>query len=219
VYIAWHAGDGTGEQNRRVWVVRSSDEGRTFQSEAPADGQQRGVCGCCGMKAFADREGTVYLLYRTAEDKSKRDMVLLTSTDGGKSYAPGLTDPWTIATCPMSNEAFADGPDAVTLAWESSEQVLFAKVDKKRHLTSRPIAAPGSPNGRKHPALALNGRGETILVWDEGTGWERGGALAWQVFDDKGKPTASKGRIDKAIPVWGLAAVYAEPDDSFTIVY
>jgi len=219
VYVAWHAGDGTGEQNRRVWVVRSSDEGLTFQSEAPADAQQRGVCGCCGMKAFADRDGTVYLLYRAAEDKSKRDMVLLTSTDRGKTYVPGLTDPWTIATCPMSSEAFADGPDAVTLAWETTGQVLFSKIDKKLHRVSKPIGAPGSANGRKHPAVALNGRGETILVWAEGTGWERGGALAWQVFDDKGKPTASRGRIDKAIPIWGFAAVYAEPDDSFTIIH
>src|SRR4029077_19021439 len=71
VYVAWHAGDGTGEQNRRIWVVRSSDEGRTFQSEAPADTEKRGVCGCCGMKAFADREGTVYLLYRSAQDTTK----------------------------------------------------------------------------------------------------------------------------------------------------
>jgi hypothetical protein len=219
VYVAWHAGDGTGEQNRRVWVVRSSDEGRTFQSEAPADSDQKGVCGCCGMKAFADREGTVYLLYRAAQDKTNRDMVLLTSTDRGKTYRTGLTDPWMIGTCPMSSEAFADGPDAVTMAWETNGQVLFSKIGKKQHRASKPIAAPGSANGRKHPALALNGHGETILVWAEGTGWERGGALAWQVFDKRGRPTASRGRIDKAIPVWGVPAVYAEPDDSFTIIH
>ena len=91
-----------------------------------------------------------------------------------------------------------------------------------RQEDAAPIASrstpPGSPGGRKHPALAVNGQGETILVWTEGTGWQRGGALAWQVFDEKGKPTSARGRTD-GIPVWSFAAVYAEPDDSFVIVH
>src|ERR1700737_4407977 len=43
----------------------------------------------------------------------------------------------------------------------------------------------------------------------EGTGWQKGGALAWQLFDKTGKPTDEKGRIDRAIPVWGLPTVVA----------
>src|SRR5579872_4230394 len=34
VYVAWHAGDGTGEENRRVWLARSTDEGQTFDRES-----------------------------------------------------------------------------------------------------------------------------------------------------------------------------------------
>ena len=30
VYVAWHSGDGSGEGNRRVWFVHSTDEGKTF---------------------------------------------------------------------------------------------------------------------------------------------------------------------------------------------
>ena len=37
------------------------------------------------MKAFADREGSVYVLYRSAREKVNRDMVLLTSTNHGES--------------------------------------------------------------------------------------------------------------------------------------
>src|SRR5579863_4389654 len=69
VYVAWHAGDGTGEQNRRVWMVHSTDEGQTFEDEAPADADRNGVCGCCGLNMLADRQGTVYVLYRAAREK------------------------------------------------------------------------------------------------------------------------------------------------------
>lgn len=222
VYVAWHAGDGTGvggESNRRVWIVRSNNDGETFDEERPADADPQGVCGCCGMNAFADREGTLYLLYRSAREKVNRDMVLLTSTNQGKSFRGEVADRWSIATCPMSSEAFVDAGNSVLTAWETEGQVRFSRIDKKQQLASRPVGAPGSAAGRKHPALAANGRGETILVWTEGTGWERGGALAWQVFDEKGKPTSVKGRVANAIPVWSFAAVYTAPDDSFVILH
>jgi hypothetical protein len=219
VYVAWHAGDGTGEVNRRVWLVHSADDGETFEKERPADSNKEGVCGCCGLKAFADQQGTVYVLYRSAREKVNRDMVLLTSTNHGKSFRGEVTGKWMIANCPMSSEAFADGADSLVSAWETDGQVYFSRTDKEQHLSSKPIAAPGIAAGRKHPTLAVNGRGETILVWTEGTGWEKGGALAWQVFDDKGKPTGARGRKPDAIPVWSFAAVYAEPDDSFVIIH
>jgi hypothetical protein len=219
VYVAWHAGDGTGEANRRVWFVHSTDDGESFGEEETADSKKSGVCGCCGMKAFADRQGTLYMLYRSASEKVNRDMVLLTSTDHGKSFQAGVTDHWMIATCPMSSEAFVDAADSVLSAWETDGQVFFSRIDKKDQLGSRPIAAPGTARGRKHPALAVNNKGETIFVWTEGTGWEKGGALAWQVFDEKGKPTGNKGRTDNAVPVWSFAAVYTEPDDSFVILH
>ena len=57
-----------------------------------------------------------------------------------------------------------------------------------------------------------------LLAWTEGTGWNRGGALAWQVYDKAGKVTEA-GRRDAAIPVWGLPSVVAEPDGRFVILH
>jgi len=116
------------------------------------------------------------------------------------------------------SEAFVDGAAAVTGAWETDGNVFLSKIDKKRHRPSIPIAPPKTDRGRKHPSLAVNSRGETILAWTEGTGWERGGALAWQVFDAQGNPTETKGRTD-GIPVWSFAAVYADASDAFVILY
>lgn len=39
-------------------------------------------------------------------------------------------------------------------------------------------------------------------VWDNRTGWQRGGALAWQVFNENGKSTTTRGKAE-GIPVVG----------------
>jgi hypothetical protein len=106
-------------------------------------------------------------------------------------------------------------------AWENNGQVFFAALDRISTGSSSDlvkIAAPDATGKRKHPAIATNSRGETILVWTEGTGWKKGGSLAWQVFDRDGKPTANKGTAPD-VPVWGLATVVAEANGNFTIVY
>jgi hypothetical protein len=58
-----------------------------------------------------------------------------------------------------------------------------------------------------------------LLVWTEGTGWEKGGGLAWQIFNEKGRPTTRRGKLEGAIPVWSFAAAYAEADDEFVILH
>ena len=118
----------------------------------------------------------------------------------------------------MSTMALVEGPSGVVGAWETNGQIYFTTIKSGTTDFTEPQSAPGTGRERKHPALAFNARGEMILVWTEGTGWERGGALAWQVFDKTGKPTAEKGLVDRAIPVWGLPTVVAT-DGGFTIVH
>jgi hypothetical protein len=219
VYVAWHAlGQDLvkGEGNRKVWVSISRDDGQTFATEKPAWSEPTGACGCCGMRGHADAQGNVYFLYRAATDKSNRGMYLLRSADRGQSFAGTPLDQWRIDMCPMSSEAFGEGPDALFAAWDTRGQIFFTRIVPG---ALAPTAAPGLAAGRKHPALAVNKRGEMILVWTEGTGWNRGGALAWQVYDKDGKPTAEAGSRLGAIAVWGLPAVIAEPDGRFTILH
>jgi hypothetical protein len=119
----------------------------------------------------------------------------------------------------MSSEAFAEGPGGrVVAAWDTRGQVYFADIDPKTGKRATPVAAPGAAHGRKHPAVAVNGKGQTILVWTVGMGWERGGSLAWQVYDKSGKLTAERGHA-AGVPVWSLVAVFVRPDGRFAIVY
>jgi len=66
--------------------------------------------------------------------------------------------------------------------------------------------------------VAVANKGETLFVWTEGTGWAKGGGVAWQLYDKDGKATAEKGRAD-GVPVWSLATAFAKTDGSFVIVY
>lgn len=219
VYVTWHGrGDMPGEANRRVWLAHSNDEGKTFSRETAANSEPTGACGCCGMRAFADHKGTLYILYRAATENIRRDMVLLISTDRGRTFQGRRVHNWQLNACPMSTASIGEGGGRLLAAWETAGQVYYATVDPSALKISSPIAAPGNGGDRKHPAVAENARHETILAWEEGTGWKRGGWLAWQVFDAAGRPTDKKGRTE-GVPIWGLTAAFADPSAGFTIVY
>lgn len=219
VYVAWHArGDGEGEAKRRVWIARSTDEGRTFARETAAYEEPTGACGCCGMRAFADSRGAVHLLYRAAANFVDRDMYLLSSVDKGRSFRGLRLHQWKLDVCPMSSAVLVEASRGVLAAWETMGQVYYVEIDSAASRSVKPVSAPGEGKGRKHPVVAVNAAGETILVWTEGMGWKKGGSLAWQVFDRSGKPTGEKGTAE-GVPVWSLPTVVAVPGGAFTVIY
>jgi hypothetical protein len=221
VYVAWHATSADapeGEAGRRLWVARSRDDGATFADEMPAIETATGACGCCGTKALVDRRGTLYVLYRAAKGKVERDMMLVTSRDHGVHFQAASLQPWAVSMCPMSSESLFDTPSGVLAAWETKGQIGYARVDPQSLVASRPISPPGGGN-RKHPALAANADGETIVVWAEDTGWQRGGSLVWRIFDPSGRGTREMGRLNDGIAVWSLPAVVALPDGKFVIIH
>jgi hypothetical protein len=219
VYVTWHAPapGGKDETERTVWVTHSTDEGKSFARERRATTEPTGACGCCGMRAFSDSKGRVYILYRAARELIHRDMYLLESDDRGSHFQAERLDDWQRAGCPMSTAVFTEHAGDVLAAWENREQVYFARIIPSMK-PSPPIAAPGDPNGRKFPALAVNASGETILAWTDGMTWSKGGSLAWQLFDRGGQPTIAKGSAP-GVPPWSLVAVFARPDGGFTILY
>jgi hypothetical protein len=202
---------------RVVFVARSMDEGKTFQREKEAISKPTGACGCCGLRAFADSAGVVYILYRGASETVNRDEILLISPQPGAEFQIAYSHPWEIPTCVMSSATLAESKDRVWAAWETTGQVYFASVNPKTLQVSEPIAPPGSTK-RKHPAVAANANGDTLFVWTEGTGWAKGGAVAWQLYDKDGNATSERGRAD-GVPVWGLATTFAKSDGGFVIVY
>jgi hypothetical protein len=225
VYVTWH-GIGSrdernrseGEARRQVWVAVSRDAGKTFRPEQKAWQEPTGACGCCGMKAFADRHGHVHALYRSARESVNRDVYWLRSTDRGATFTGKLLHEWDINACPMSSMDFTERNGTLVAAWETGGQVYWAQLGRKSE-QANPVAAPGEGKGRKHPRIVANSKGELLLVWTEGTGWQRGGSLAWQVYDADGKPASDSGIVAAGAPVWSFAAPMAHADGTFSILY
>jgi hypothetical protein len=212
VFVFWHAplsaaGEEHGEQWRRVWMAASPDEGSTFTPERVIFDRPVGACACCALRAAAEESGGISVLFRSAREVVHRDMYRLASRDGGQSFSGAKVDEWEAGQCVMSTAAIA----GEFSAWETRGQIMLS-IGR-----GAPVAAPGEGK-RKHPALARNKRGATLLVWAEDTGWNRGGSIAWQVFDSAGRALAERGRTD-GLPVWGSPAAFARAGGAFVIVY
>lgn len=220
VYVMWHGSapdNSDKEAGRAVFVSRSTDDGKTFQREKPATPRKTGACGCCGMRALADSQGAVYILFRAATDMMERGETLLVSRTPGADFEVAYSHPWKAMTCPMSSATLTESKSGVLAAWETGDNVFFASVDPKTMQVSRP-ASPLAGLKRKHPVAVANAKSETLFVWTEGTGWAKGGSVAWQLFDPEGNAVGEKGRAP-GVPVWSLPTALARPDGSFVIVY
>ena len=222
VYVSWHAlkaGGEHGENNRQVWMAASTDEGKNFAAERQINDRPTGACGCCGMRGFATGPEGIYYLYRAATESTNRDMTLLFSSDAGKTFTGTLIDKWNLNACPMSSEAFAASPRGVLAAWETQGKIRFAALGESKPDLSSVQTAPGQGTKCKHPTLAVNKDGVLLIAWTEGTGWQKGGDLAWQFYGPDGKPRGETGRVVGGIPAGGLATAVARSDGSFTIVH
>ncbi len=216
-------GNNKGEGGRAVFVARSSDGGKNFERERRATQDESGACGCCGMGSVTDKAGNLFIWYRAATGSSSldtnflsRDSSLLVSRDLGNTFKRARLQGWKLDTCPMSSASLLLNPDGVRVAWETKDQIYFSQVSNGR--ISMPEAAPGSGIGRKHPAQAINAKGETLLVWTEGTGWNRGGKLVWQLYGKDGKTLGGLGG-GAAIPAWDLPSAYAQANGDFSVLY
>jgi len=220
VFVAWHAGgpESKGEGDRRVWLTTSTDDGRTFGRERAISNIETGACGCCGMDGLVDSRGSLFFLYRSAREVMNRDSYLLASTDGGRTFRSVMMQPWGIGACPMSTYELTAGNGRVLAAWETGGHVQYTELTPATADNPTAVAPPGTSGSRRHPSLAINARGDVLMSWSEGTGWQKGGSVAWQVFDRGGKATAPAGRA-AGLPVWSLSAAFATADNGFRIIY
>ena len=203
VYVAWHAPKHTGgrENDRHVWLVRSDDEGKSFNAETDLTPGSTGACGCCGMRLLATHGGVI-ALYRSATEMVHRDIYLAEWRPDDRSATATKVGPWTIGACVMSTGSLAAAPDGVSFAaWEQEGKIFAAEVGSEGK-TGNSRCVSGEATNCKHPATAVAANGQRLIAWTEGTAWGKGGSLAWQVFDPQGQPVGTARGRSEDLPVW-----------------
>jgi hypothetical protein len=219
VYVFWHgAGTRPGDAQGRVYLARSTDDGRTFAREVPISEASLGACACCGMRSLVDRRGTLFVLYRAAGKDVHRDMTLLVSGDRGRTFRSRVVDSWLLNACPVSAASLSEENGRVLAAWETAGDVHFDEIESAPLRLSPTRHPRGEARNRRYPAVSANERSWVLLAWTEGTGWMKGGSLAWQLFDPAGRPAGPEGRVS-GVPVWDLPSVFTDPQGNFAIAY
>jgi Neuraminidase (sialidase) len=174
--------DGRGEQKssdkspgsagggKGLRYARSTDGGRSWSAVATLDAQ---CCECCWNSIIALPGNRVQILYR---DRDPRDMALVSSTDGGKTWGKstrvGAFD-WAFTGCPHVGGALAagDGNDAAkrfALVWTAKggdAAGVFALASDDHGTTWSTPTQLGGPQSSR-PDLARNGDGHLAAVWD-----------------------------------------------------
>lgn len=224
VYVVWHAHPRNGpedETHRAVYLARSTDDGFSFAPERKLTSEENGACACCGLKAFADDNNRVAIVYRAADEVGNRDSKLLLSLDAGTTFRSTTLGTWHSTTCPMSTPALGRGPGNDLLAvWETQGQIHARNLTPDRLASSPPSWTPEeNPANRKHPVFAwsLSGGNRVLIAWVEGTGWGKGGSLAWECRDIDNNVRTSGQAL--GVPAWDLPAAFPDPDGTFTIVF
>lgn len=72
------------------------------------------------------------------------------------------------------------------------------------------------PNNVKHPVLAQNAKGQTLIASLIGSSWGKAGSMHWDVVDAQGRVTDYAD--GEKLPISSCAAAYANPDGGLVIL-
>jgi hypothetical protein len=143
VYVVWHANpQGNGEAHRRVWVARSSDDGKTGDPCRSADGRKTDGC----LRVLRDtgshgrKGGTVCAL---SGGNGRDSMILRVSQDHGRHFEASRVAKWELNACPMSTHFITRTRSGILIAWETAGQVFYAGVTGTDTISQ--VAAPPGP--------------------------------------------------------------------------
>jgi hypothetical protein len=127
-------------------------------------------CQCCRTDLFVDSDAGIHVLYRGIIMDSIRDMLHISSTDGGKTFSdPKLisTDNWVIKGCPHTGPSMTENSEGLHFAWftgASKKGCFYTRTNDNGNnfIEHDRVSALGS-----HPQIASFTNGNLIIAWDE----------------------------------------------------
>jgi hypothetical protein len=130
------------------------------------------ICPCCRTRLFVDGKGSINLSFRAILNDSIRDMVLVSSANGGKNFSAAKrisADNWVVNGCPHTGPAIAENSEGLQFAWYTggSPEGLYYCSSKSGAFTTRDSIREKA--SAKHPQLIAMENGELCVAWDENT--------------------------------------------------
>lgn len=166
-------------QNKLVGAT-STDGGRTWSANQVIYRSPEGtVCECCRVSMAVSGED-IYVQFRNSLGGS-RDMFLVHSADGGKTYTPAQklgTGTWKLNACPMDGGAVVLTATGQPLTVWRRENTLFT-------------CQPGQPEqafGTGRNVTLSQSSTASVVAWDEG-------GTVWIKVNDKAPVSLGAGQI------------------------
>src|SRR5439155_5672456 len=117
-----------------------TDEGKTFGREARAISEPTGACGCCGLRAFADSRGAVYILYRAASLSGTRNETLLRWRKPEGDFEIAYSHQWRVGSCPMSSASLVETATDVLAGAETHGRVFLIRMNRDTGKVWEPVS-------------------------------------------------------------------------------
>lgn len=173
VYASWLSSSAN-DDSTGVWLRASRDGGGTWEpSHAIYTGP---TCPCCRTALALAPDGTLFAAWRKIFDGNVRDIVVMTSADGGASWtapAKPRDDGWSFPGCPHAGPSLKLGADGVAhVAWWTGKPgeagVHYARsADGGGTWTAQPIDV-GERSAPAHVQVAVSAGGAVVVAWDDG---------------------------------------------------
>lgn len=175
VFIAWidERNKREGDRGAEIRMVTSEDGGGSFSDDRRIVSD---VCECCRTALQIDREGRLFLSYRTVPPVGpmNRDILIARSEDGGKSFTPVTVsaDGWELNGCPVVGPGLSlDDRGILTVVWflggGARPGLYYAtSTDHGRTFSPRRLLDPEQRLG-KHAQMVSIGEGRAFVAWDD----------------------------------------------------
>ncbi|MGH7659117.1 MAG: sialidase family protein, partial [Gemmatimonadales bacterium] len=214
-----NAGDSTSEADAAIYMVRSTDHGRTWSSNIRL---WNAVCPCCRVTLDRRADGSVTSAWRRHFPGNVRDVVVAdVPLTNDTLPAPGRVyqDDWVYPGCPHAGPGMAvDDSGRTHVVWytgrEEDPGVYYTRVSAGTN-SFEPIsllAGAGVPT--THASIVTTPAGGALLAWDRISGGDRGIGVAWvdsggQLRDRSVIPRSEEGAYPQVVMVGSSGAVTA----------
>ncbi len=120
------------DQGTRLYLSQSRDGGATWSRNVELYRSPTGtICECCHPSVAFDSRGRLLVMFRNALNGA-RDMYLMRSPDGGKSFSPARklgNGVWMLDACPMDGGAICAGPTGSVFTFWRRSRTMYSCIE------------------------------------------------------------------------------------------